>query len=96
MNIVVSKRAEQNYKSIKKYITDKFGEKVSELFDLRTKDILNLLIDFPLIGSMEVPSKNIRGFQLAKQTKVLYRLKGDTIIILNFFDVRQSPTKKFN
>jgi plasmid stabilization system protein ParE len=94
MNIVVTKRAELNYKSIKKYITKEFGEKASDEFDLKTIKFLDLLANFPLIGSMEVPAKNIRGFQFTKQTRLMYRLKSETIIVLNFFHVRQSPAKK--
>jgi plasmid stabilization system protein ParE len=55
---------------------------------------LDLLEDFPEIGAVEVVEKQIRGFQLTKQTMVFYRTKGEKIIILTFFDVRQDPRKK--
>lgn len=42
----------------------------------------------------QVEEKEIRGFQITPQTRILYRLKGDKIIILSFFDVRQSPKIK--
>lgn len=38
---------------------------------------------------------DIRGFQLSHQTRILYRIKDNKIIILSFFDVRQDPNKKF-
>jgi len=94
MQVFVSKRAEQNYQSIKKYIIKDFGENVAAIFELRTIDFLDLLSNFPLIGSLEIPDKNIRAFQLTKQTRVFYRIKNENIIILNFFDVRQNPVKK--
>ena len=94
MRIFLTKRAEKNYHSIKDYIIHKWGERVSEAFEQKTVDFLELLGDFPEIGVIEVPDKQIRAFQLTKQTRVFYRIKGDRIIILTFFDVRQDPKKK--
>ncbi len=57
-------------------------------------DFLRLLRNYPEMGSLEMPEKAIRAFQLTHHTRVFYRLKGDTIILLTFFDVRQHPKKK--
>lgn len=43
-----------------------------------------------------IESGEIRGFQLTKQIRILYRVKQDQLIILAFFDVRQNPEKKFS
>ncbi|MDA0196894.1 MAG: type II toxin-antitoxin system RelE/ParE family toxin [Bacteroidetes bacterium] len=94
MRISLTKRAERNYRSIKEYITNEWGERVAEAFEQKTVDFLDLLEDFSEIGVVEVPEKKIRGFQLTKQTRVFYRIKGERIIILTFFDVRQNPKKK--
>lgn len=95
MKLFITKRAERNYNKIKEYITTEFGDNVAYVFEQKTTDFLNLLIDYPEMGSLEVVHEKIRGFQLAKQTKVFYRIKDDRIIILTFFHVRQSPKKKF-
>jgi hypothetical protein len=42
----------------------------------------------------QVEKDDIRGFQLSPQTRILYRIRDEKIIILSFFDVRQNPTKK--
>ena len=94
MRISLTKRAEKNYRSIKDYITNEWGERVAEAFEQKTVDFLDLLEDFPEIGVVEVIEKQIRGFQLTKQTRVFYRVNGERIIILAFFDVRQDPKKK--
>lgn len=94
MKIALTKQAEKNYHSIKEYIIDEWGERVAEAFEQKTIDFLDLLEDFPEIGTIEVVEKHIRGFQLTKQTRVFYRIKGERIIILNFFDVRQDPKKR--
>ena len=94
MRIFLTKRAEKNYLSIKKFITYKWGTRVAEAFERKATDFLDLLEDYPEIGVVEVADKQIRGFQLTKQTRVFYRIKGERIIILTFFDVRQHPSKK--
>ena len=94
MRISLTKRAEKNYRSIKDYITNEWGERVAEAFEQKTVDFLDLLEDFPEMGVVEVIEKQIRGFQLTKQTRVFYRIKGERIIILTFFDVRQDPKKR--
>ena len=94
MRISLTKRAERNYRSIKDYITNEWGERVAEAFEQKTVDFLDLLEDFSEIGVVEVSEKKIRGFQLTKHTRVFYRIKGERIIILTFFDVRQNPRKK--
>ena len=67
---------------------------MAEAFEQKMVDFLDLLEDFPEIGVVEVIEKQIRGFQLTKQTRIFYRIKGERIIILTFFDVRQDPKKK--
>ena len=94
MKISLTKRAEKNYRSTEDFIIDEWGERVAEAFEQKTIDFLDLLEDFPEIGIIEVVEKHIRGFQLTKQTRVFYRIKGERIIILNFFDVRKNPKKR--
>lgn len=43
----------------------------------------------------QVENGDIRGFQLTPQTRLLYTIRDEKIIVLAFFDVRQDPTKKF-
>ncbi len=94
MRIFLTKRAEKNYLSIKEFITNKWGISVAEAFERKATDFFDLLENYPEIGVVEVDDKQIRGFQLTKQTRVFYRIKGERIIILTFFDVRQHPNKK--
>lgn len=94
MRIFLTKRATSSYSSIREYISNRFGETVARAFEQKVVDFLDLLENFPEIGSMEVPEKQIQGFQITKQTRVFYRIKGERIIILVFFDVRQDPKRK--
>lgn len=89
-----TKRASENYNSIKEYISNKFGVLVAGTFESKLIDFLELLKNFPELGSLEIEKKNIRGFQFSKQTRIFYRIKRDKIIILTLFDVRWYPNKK--
>jgi plasmid stabilization system protein ParE len=93
MKIFLTRRAEQNYDSIKAYIKQEWGEKTVGEFIQKTDELFNLLKNFPAIGQIE--KDDIRGFQLSPQTRILYRTKKERIVILAFFDVRQNPKKKF-
>ncbi|NOU19785.1 MAG: hypothetical protein HOO91_19690 [Bacteroidales bacterium] len=57
-------------------------------------DFLDILIEFPEIGSLEHAERNIRGFVIVKQITLFYKIKDDKIILLNFFDNRQHPKRK--
>lgn len=94
MIIKVSKRAEESFRSIKNFLIDKWGESVAEAFEQRVINFLDLLEEFPEIGTLEFPEKKLYGFQLTKQTRVFYRIKENRVIIIVFFDVRQNPSKR--
>lgn len=94
MKIFFTKRAGKNYYSIRDYITGEFGKRTSEAFTNKLIYFLEILKNYPELGSLEIKEKSIRGFQFSKQTRIFYRIKGDKIIILTLFDVRQHPRKK--
>ena len=69
------------------------GERTAKQFVIKTDEIFKLLKDYPTMGQIE--NGDIRGFQLTKQTRLLYRIRNEKTIVLSFFDVRQDPNKKF-
>ena len=94
MKIVWTKKAQRRLAEILEYIQLEFGDQATQSFTTKTKDFTRLLSEFPDIGAAEIKGKNLRGFQLTKQTRVFYRLKDDQIIILTLFDTRQDPKKR--
>ncbi|MDI1324900.1 MAG: type II toxin-antitoxin system RelE/ParE family toxin [Algoriphagus sp.] len=92
MQVFVTLRAERNFDSIVDYIKQKWGDKTAKEFIHKVDEIFKLLKNYPLIGQVE--KNDIRGFQLSPQTRILYRIRDNKIIILSFFDVRQDPDKK--
>jgi plasmid stabilization system protein ParE len=93
MQVFVTQRAKKNFDSIVDYITIKWGDSTAKQFVRKTDEIFKLLQNYPTMGQIE--TSDIRGFQLSRQTRLLYRIRNERIIILAFFDVRQDPNKKF-
>ena len=94
LKIVWSKRASLKFDQIISYLIDEWGEKSAKQFIGKVFDFLEILSEFPEIGSVENKEKNIRGFTIVKQVNLYYRIKNDKIILILFFDNRQNPKKK--
>ena len=94
LDIKWSKRADKKFDKILDYLMKKWGDRVTKNFVKKVYDFLDILSEFPEIGSIENKEKDIRGFTIVKQINIFYRIKGDTIILLDFFDNRQNPNKK--
>ena len=92
MNIFVTPRAYQEFEKIILFLETKFGKPTTSAFVKKSDNFFSLLKLHPLLGKEE--TQEIRGFQLTKQIRVLYRIKSEKIIIISFFDVRQDPKKK--
>jgi plasmid stabilization system protein ParE len=76
------------------YLQSEWGESVVQAFMRKLYDFLEILSEFPEIGSMQYPEKQIRGFALTKQVSIFYRVDEDQIVLLDFFDNRSDPKKK--
>jgi plasmid stabilization system protein ParE len=89
-----SKRADQKFDKIIQYLENEWGEKVTTTFVNKVYDFLDNLSMLPNLGTIENKQHNIRGFTISKQVNIFYKVKSDQIIILDFFDNRQSPKRK--
>ena len=87
-------RADRKFDKILDYLLTEWGDRVTRNFVKKVYDFLEILSEYPEIGSIENNEKGIRGFTIIKQITIFYRIKGETIILLNFFDNRQNPQKK--
>jgi plasmid stabilization system protein ParE len=89
-----SKQADIKFDKIIQYLTVEWGENVTKAFVRRTFEFMDLLSSFPEIGSIENSARQIRGFVLLKQLTVFYKIKNNSIVILNFYDNRQRPKRR--
>ena len=89
-----SKKADSKFDTILEYLLIEWGEKITESFVKKVYDFLDILSEFPEIGTLENKEKGIRGFTIARQINIFYQIRENDIVILNFFDNRQSPKKR--
>jgi plasmid stabilization system protein ParE len=94
LRIFWSKRADKKFDNILNHLSTEWGENVTSAFVKKVYDFLDILIEFPEIGSLENAERGIRGFVIVKQITIFYKVSGNKIILLNFFDSRQGPKKK--
>jgi plasmid stabilization system protein ParE len=73
------------------YLQSEWGDSVVQAFMRKLYDFLEILSEFPEIGSMQYPEKRIRGFALTKKVSIFYRVDDDQIVLLDFFDNRSDP-----
>ncbi len=69
-----SKRADGSFDRIIDYLDSEWGEQVVKAFVKKTYDFLEILAEFPEIGSIQVQERGIRGFTLIKQVIVFYKI----------------------
>ena len=81
LTIYWSKNADKKFDQILKYLDDEWGENVTRAFVRKVYDFLDILSEFPEIGTLENVERNIRGFVIVKQLTVFYRIKDDSIIL---------------
>jgi len=94
LNIVWTKRADNKFNNIILYLEKEWGIRVTSAFVKKVYDFFDILIEFPKIGTIEHKEKNIRGYTITKQINIYYKIKGDNIIILDFYDNRRNPKRK--
>lgn len=94
LKIFWSRRADKRFDDIIIFLQEKWGPQVTTTFVRKVYDFLEVLSEFPELGTIENKEKNIRGFTIVKQVNIFYKVKGNKIILLNFFDNRQNPSKK--
>ena len=94
LEIEWSKRADKSFDLIIDFLQAEWGDQVVKAFVKKTYDFLEILAEFPEIGSIQVQERGIRGFTLIKQVIVFYKIQGKSIILIDFFDTRQNPKKK--
>lgn len=94
LEIQWSKRADKKFDEIIEYTMQEWGERVTGSFVKKIYELLDILSEFPELGSIENEEKQIRGYAIIKQITIFYTIRMDKIILLDFFDNRQNPKKK--
>jgi plasmid stabilization system protein ParE len=89
-----TKRAEINFNNTVNYIHSEWGPGSARKFIRKVNILLTTLKNQPKIGRIEIEEKGIRSFVFSRQNSIVYRIKGNMVIILAIFDNRQNPKSK--
>ena len=93
--IRLTKKADKRFDEILEYLDKEFGKLTATKFIERTYSFFDLISEHPQIGRIEDKIKGIYGFVLEKPVTVFYRFTNKEVVILNFFDNRMSPKRKY-
>lgn len=94
LKIFWTRSADRKFDKITEYLLGEWNQRVTQSFVKKVYDTIDILAEFPEIGTIEHTEKGIRGFTIVKQINIFYKVHDNKLIILNFFDNRQSPEKK--
>lgn len=95
MKIRWTVRASKNLDKIIDYLENEWDVKTVQNFASKLLNLLETLKSKPEIGILVEKDKEIRAFVLTKQNTLFYRIKDQQIIILQLFDNRMNPKKRF-
>lgn len=91
--IIWTLRAQRNFNSIINYLEKKWGQRVTRNFINNSLEIIQILSENPLLGTLQIPEKRIYGFLLSKHNRMFYRYNKKEFIVLNIFDNRSDKSK---
>ncbi len=94
LDVKWSKQADKKFDKVIAYLMTEWGQVTTRNFIRKVYHFLDILSEYPGIGTIENKEKGIRGILIVRQVSLFYRIKDNTIIILDFFDNRQNPDKK--
>jgi len=100
MKIIRTPRAIEGFREVATYIAGQFGNKALRDFQQRTKEWTRLLKTMPNLGGVDedisTETFEYRSISIYKRSIMVYRIEGETIIIVDFYDTRRSvPSSLF-
>jgi plasmid stabilization system protein ParE len=80
-----------DFNNVISYLTKNWSDKVAENFRRVVEAKLNVLSHHPFIGLPSQKHQDIRSILLTKHNRLYYRVKDNSIELLNILDTRQNP-----
>jgi plasmid stabilization system protein ParE len=96
MKSIITELAKQQIRQIAKYIQKEFGKDRRNEFMKEVRQTRRLIEDSPNIGPIEplLAERTLmyRSYVMNHLDKIVYRIDGDIIYIVAFWDVRRDPS----
>lgn len=97
MKVKLTARFQKQFITVIDYITDNFGGLTAENYTIEAETKVNWVSDNPNIGRLEplLADRVIqyRYLHVGKHNKMIYYQKGDTIYIVDLWDMRREPSR---
>jgi plasmid stabilization system protein ParE len=94
--IVWNNKASNQFLKIIIYLGSEWGSKVARSFIDKTLSALETLSQYSELGQVDNEVRRIRAFVMSRHNTLIYRIDNSRIYLLNIFDNRQHPKKKFD
>ena len=91
--IIYKKRFQTKLFKLLDYLKQEWGNNVADSFIIRLQTRLDTLSQQPYIGASSTVIKSVRSILITKHNRLFYRIKDDTIEVLNMYDTRGNPKK---
>ncbi len=91
--IIVKKRFTNKIVRLLDYLETEWGKAVADNFLKEIDRRLYTLSEQPLIGVVSNEAKTVRSILITKHNRLYYRIKVNTIEIVNMYDIRMNPRK---
>lgn len=91
--IIYKKRFQKKLFKLLDYLKSAWGEKVADELIARLQNRLQTLSKQPYIGVPSSIIKTVRSILITKHNRLYYRIKDNTIEVLNMYDTRRDPEK---
>lgn len=98
MKVVWQEAAKVGRRQIAAYIRKEFGTRRAKTFRQEIDDTVRLLMNSPGIGQIDPlyadRTLTYRSIVINGLNKMVYRIEGDIIYIVDFWDTRREPTNQ--
>jgi plasmid stabilization system protein ParE len=92
MEVILKNRFQSKVDKLLFYLEQEFGKKGIDTFRRSLLSGLEIIKKYPESGAPTI-LENVRSFRAGKHIRVYYKVKGNQLIILNMYDLRQDPSK---
>ena len=92
--VIWQNTAINHFETIQDHLIKEWGNSANIKFTWKVFRLIELIRRYPEVGSVELRERNIRGYTVTRQVRMLYQIGSKKIYILALFDNRQNPSKK--
>ncbi len=91
--IRLNKRFVNRYEKVISYLHEEWGQNIVDEFNHKLEKKLLNLAQQPYLGIKPDFVKDVRSILITKHNRIYYRIKGQTIEIVNMYDTRINPKR---